>query len=331
MTVDTAHTIAPASMTREAFYVAMTRGRHRNHAYLPTDTPPPGVDPTTIHQHQTDPDETTGRDVLLAILTNTGADTSAHQTIRELADQAESIRQLAAEYETIAAAAHTAATEDALIETAAHLDEFAPDTVLGDPHADELLRAARAARAAGLPVDAALPGIVEQLPPPRRTAPGIADATRVWTTAVAAGRTPPTRRLIAGLIPAAEQGIADPDLKHALTDRETLLEQRADAVLHRAESNRATWLQPLLHHRPAEPHAARRWLVQARLVAAYRDRWGLTDLDDPAPTGAMPPAGADWSQLADRRRAKAAVTECTTPATAAGKPTTMKPTSTVHH
>ena len=39
MTTDTAHVLADAAATREAFYVAMTRGRRSNQAYLVLDPP----------------------------------------------------------------------------------------------------------------------------------------------------------------------------------------------------------------------------------------------------------------------------------------------------
>ena len=59
-------------MTRETLYVALTRGRHANHAYTATDTPPagdahpaPGLDAPT------------GREVLAGILAATGTEPSA--------------------------------------------------------------------------------------------------------------------------------------------------------------------------------------------------------------------------------------------------------------
>ncbi|MEO2108682.1 MAG: MobF family relaxase [Actinomycetota bacterium] len=60
-TVDTAHAIVTAAMTREALYVAMTRGRHGNHAYVCTDTP--DAEPHQNHKL------TTPRHVLTAVLT----------------------------------------------------------------------------------------------------------------------------------------------------------------------------------------------------------------------------------------------------------------------
>ena len=43
-TVDTCHVIVAAGMTREAFYVAMTRGRHANTTYVVTEHADPQME-----------------------------------------------------------------------------------------------------------------------------------------------------------------------------------------------------------------------------------------------------------------------------------------------
>ena len=73
VTADTTHTIATVRMTREAFYVAMTRGRLSNHAYIDTDTCHGGLD-NLGSQRETRP----ARTVLEQILANQGAEASAH-------------------------------------------------------------------------------------------------------------------------------------------------------------------------------------------------------------------------------------------------------------
>lgn len=73
MTVDTTHTIAAGRMTREAFYVALTRGTRSNRAYVATD----GVPESDAHIGFVPPKA--GRDtVLAAILSHEGAEQSAH-------------------------------------------------------------------------------------------------------------------------------------------------------------------------------------------------------------------------------------------------------------
>ncbi|MFF0973783.1 UNVERIFIED_CONTAM: conjugal transfer protein, partial [Kocuria sp. CPCC 205295] len=100
ITVDTAHVLIEPSSTRENFYVAMTRGKESNRAYVVLDRPDDHAAP-----HPSDNEEATGRSVLFGVLQHSGAEVSAHETITAEQDQWGSIAQLAAEYETIAAAA----------------------------------------------------------------------------------------------------------------------------------------------------------------------------------------------------------------------------------
>jgi ATP-dependent exoDNAse (exonuclease V) alpha subunit len=73
VTVDTTHTLATGRMTREAFYVAMTRGRQSNRAYIDTDTCHGELD-NLNRERETRP----ARTVLEHVLTNQGSESSAH-------------------------------------------------------------------------------------------------------------------------------------------------------------------------------------------------------------------------------------------------------------
>lgn len=88
-TVDTAHVIATDRMAREMFYVAMTRGRYANHAWINTE-PAAGseIDRPAQDAGTIGPDE-----VLYRILTTTANPRSAHDTARDL--QRETARQRA--------------------------------------------------------------------------------------------------------------------------------------------------------------------------------------------------------------------------------------------
>ncbi len=100
VTVDTAHVLVEPTTTRENFYVAMTRGKHANHAYVILDRANEHA-----HPHPGDNPDATARSVLYGVLQHVGAELSAHETITTEQEQWGSIAQLAAEYETIAAAA----------------------------------------------------------------------------------------------------------------------------------------------------------------------------------------------------------------------------------
>src|SRR5699024_4200082 len=86
--------------TRENLYVAMTRGRESNRAYVILDRPD---DHATSHPG--DNPDAIARTVLYGVLQHSGAELSAHETITAEQERWGSIAQLAAEYETIAAAA----------------------------------------------------------------------------------------------------------------------------------------------------------------------------------------------------------------------------------
>ncbi|WP_250506989.1 hypothetical protein [Bowdeniella massiliensis] len=89
-------------------------------------------------------------------------------------------------------------------------------------------------------------------------------------------------------------------MRAALDEREALIEARADAVLDGALTESVPWTRAL----GAQPNDRRRaaiWRKAARVVAAYRDRYRITD---DAPLGARPESTA---QKIDAARARAAV------------------------
>ena len=96
-TVDTAHTIVDSSASRETFYVAMTRGKRSNKAYVVVDENGDMGDPGALGMMRT------WRETLEHVVTEQGGDISAHDTLREEAERIGSIRQLAAEYQTLTA------------------------------------------------------------------------------------------------------------------------------------------------------------------------------------------------------------------------------------
>ncbi len=106
--------------------------------------------------------------------------------------------------------------------------------------------------------------------------------------------------MVAGLLPDATAGLTDPQMLTALRERYALIEARADAVLDRDLTENAPWLRDLPD--PAIDAAA--WRATARLVAAYRDRWDVTDQ---SPLGRSPDRTAAFAQHADHRRITAAL------------------------
>ena len=107
LTVDTAHVVVTGATTRENLYVAMTRGRDANTAYVALDQidVTDDLQPTRPATNRRDVSTEDARAALLKILATSGAELSATQTLRAEQDTWATIAQLAGEYETIATTA----------------------------------------------------------------------------------------------------------------------------------------------------------------------------------------------------------------------------------
>jgi hypothetical protein len=101
ITTDTAHIVVTPGMTRENLYVALTRGRDSNTAFVTVDRP----DVAHVGPRPGDDKDATARSVLCGVLRHVGAEASAQETIAAQQDVWGSVTQLVAEYETLAAAA----------------------------------------------------------------------------------------------------------------------------------------------------------------------------------------------------------------------------------
>lgn len=241
ITTDTAHVLVDSAMTRENLYVAMTRGRDANIAYVAVDQPDAAHDVP----HPGDNQAATGRSVLYGVLQHAGAELSAHETTIAEQETWGSIVQLAAEYETIAAAAqhdrwatliqHSGLTEAQVAEVLAS-DAFGPLTA-------ELRRA----EANHHDVDTLFPRLVRvrRLDDADDVAAVLHHRVATATTRPAgSGRNRKAPRLIAGLIPEAT-GTMTADMRQALDERRDLIEACADAVLDRALDGKDPWTAEL--------------------------------------------------------------------------------------
>jgi conjugative relaxase-like TrwC/TraI family protein len=295
ITTDTAHVPVDAAMTRENLYVALTRGREENMAYVALDKPDAAHEGPRPGDHT----EATGRSVLFGVLQHVGAELSAHETITAEQDAWGSIAQLAAEYETIAAAAQHDRWV-ALVRATGLTDAKADDAIASDAFR-ALAVELRRAEANHHDVETLLPRLVR--------ARGFADADDIAAvlhhrvaTATArpagSGRARKVPRLIVGLLPEAT-GTMTTDMRHALTERRDLIESRADAILDQALNDGESWTTAL-GTPPKDERAAATWRRHARTVAAYRDRYGLTG---PAPLGAPAESTAQKIDVARAHRA----------------------------
>jgi hypothetical protein len=291
-TVDTAHALVIPETSREVLYVAMTRGRQSNTAYVCTDTRADG-------EHGP-PEELTAQDVLEQVLARTGADQAAHEVIRAEHDRVASIAQLAAEYDTIA---REARKDRWTALAAAALPNVRAEDAAASAAWPGLVAAWRRADAAGLDLDTAMPRLAAHHANDADPVAALRDRVERWFEA-ASPETRATRAMIAGLIP-AENHLTDPEMRQVLAERAALIEQRADALVARALANGEPWLTKL-GLPPERPGQRIQWERAAATVAAYRDRYRVAD---PLRPFGEPSGGGQWTRRADRRRAQAAADE----------------------
>ncbi|MGH8966529.1 MAG: TrwC relaxase, partial [Actinomycetes bacterium] len=294
LTVDTAHVVVSPSTTRENFYVSMTRGRQANTAYVALDKPDP------LHAAPADPDATARR-VLFGVLNHTGGELSARQTIEAEQARWAGIGQLAAEYETIATHAQrgrwTRLVTHALT-TAGGLTPTETARAIESDAFAVLIAELRRAEANGHPVDTLLPRLVAQ-----RSLLDADDVAAVVTRRLARTAARPARAAnagyIAGLVPAAH-GPLPADAVQALTERRHLIETRARTIAEVAIRDHEPWVR-YAGRPPTGGREREAWLDEIIVVAAYRDRYAITE---------RTPLGLSVESLAqerDRRHAAAAL------------------------
>ncbi|WP_206037908.1 AAA family ATPase [Rhodococcus sp. HNM0569] len=295
VTVDTSHVLVEPTSTRENFYVAMTRGKHANRAYVILDRADDHARP-----HPGDNPDATGRSALFGVLQHVGAELSAHETITAEQEHWGSIAQLAAEYETIAAAAQH--DRWATLIRSSGLTSEQSDTAIESDAFGALTAELRRAEANHHDLDTLFPRLVAA-----RAFDDADDITSVLHHRVAratarpskSGRTRKAPRLIAGLIPSAD-GPMTGDMRHALDERRQLIEHRTTNVLDSALTDQEPWTAAL-GPEPEVEKVAKAWRRNARVVAAYRDRYQITSS---RPLGPAPESAA---QRIDHARADAAL------------------------
>jgi hypothetical protein len=96
-TVDSAHMVITAGMTRENLYVLASRAREKTTFYVATHDLPFDEDPR-VDQARTDPHAYAAREILLRIIATEGAPVSATETITTAQDEAGSLATLVPRY-----------------------------------------------------------------------------------------------------------------------------------------------------------------------------------------------------------------------------------------
>ncbi|MGQ7788900.1 MobF family relaxase [Nesterenkonia sp. K-15-9-6] len=113
VTVDTAHSVISQTLPRELFYVAMTRGKHANHAYVALPNPEEEVDnPDPWKMMSPTPGPKKPEDVITRILKTSSAERSAHEVRDAEFGWANDLGRMVHEHTYLAWAARTSRTQD---------------------------------------------------------------------------------------------------------------------------------------------------------------------------------------------------------------------------
>ena len=279
VTADSCYAIATGTESRQLLYVALTRGRHANHVFLPVAGD--GDPHSLVTREALLPP--TAVDVLSRVLARDDAPTSATSTVRELDDPATQLHDSAGRYRhalTVAAEERLGATGLAAIDAAA--DAAVTGLTMQDAYPALRSQLALCALAGRDPAEV----LRDALASPR----GLDDARDV--AAVLDWRIDPTGNRSTGVgplpwLPAVPEPLrADLAWGPYLDDRARKVTELASAVGSRSSSwtpaSAPLWARPLLDQDPA--------LVAD--LAVWRAVHGIED-GDRRPTGPVLPAAAD--------------------------------------
>jgi conjugative relaxase-like TrwC/TraI family protein len=268
-TVDTAHSFASPTTTREVLYVSLTRGSESNHLYVDTHYDP---DPSTGHDGLNE--IPSALEVLAGVLRHEGADVSATDMIS--LSQTQSIAALVAEYDTIVALADGGRWETVLSESGLSDAELA--RAQASPAYTALLAQLRDAESRNFDIDTELPMLV--MGRSFDDAEDVADVLhyRIDRYVTGVGYSGATaNELVAGIFP-RPTGISDFDVLLALSDRADAIEQRARELATIAIERGDAWVQDF-GKAPDTNELYEQWVLEVAIGAAYLDRWGIDNHD----------------------------------------------------
>jgi hypothetical protein len=287
-TVDTAHPLITAGMTREAPCVLASRARQRTTFYVATHDQPFDDDPR-VDRARTDPGAHTAREVLLNIIATEGATLSATETITLAQQEAGSLATLVPEYLHVAhqdaGQRYQDATASAL-RTRRHGPPSSPRWA-----APRMPTSTRASCWPPWPTTAGCgpPGASA------RTWPGGWAAT--WPRppdpehATLPGPARPPREVLLPWIQRPRwDGDGNRPLGQWLTEAGDLITARVDELAATAVRHRPPWMLPL-GQPPGDPEAERQWLRHVGIIAAYRDQQKITSDDLRQVLGPYPESG----------------------------------------
>lgn len=284
VTVDSSHSlVSEGRLTRELFYVSMTRGRDTNTAYVvePQPDDAESLDPAALPHWP---------EILGRILATEGAERTAHETRQHLLETTDTLQQIAAEHDYLTQISASEQLADFLTRHAPdHVAEFQKSPSWGPAVTLWKRLAGRNRRLADRTVLGALTpsGAVRDhaaiLHSRLSNALG-KDRHADWLVRVHSNRED-----VAALLEQVE---------HRLSQRTAVVASRALALDH-------PWKRTLVQQLQAanNPNATMRLLQE---VALFRDRWGV--IDETLPLGPQP-SWEDIQMTNHRRRIETSIAE----------------------
>jgi conjugative relaxase-like TrwC/TraI family protein len=268
ITVDHTHVLAAPGMVRENLYVAMTRGRHDNHVYIAVDEVDPTCDYLPDGRHVPG-----GYDALAAILTTTGTELSATETITASQDQVASLRRLEPIRQTLIADA-AAHHWDALF-AGLGLTEAQCEQITTSPAHGPLITALERGRTLGRPMPQILTGLITDRPldgvePAGDLAAGLHHRVNDWLRTQV--EDPTTIRLT------PDTADATGEVAGLLVQVDQLIAERVDALTDHAITTGPDWLTAL-GPAPTDSAARSAWRAQIAAHLAREDYTGPATAD----------------------------------------------------
>ncbi|WP_454115335.1 AAA family ATPase [Microbacterium lacticum] len=293
--VDSGHALVdPDTASRELLYVAMTRGKERNDAYVIQP------DPHEAEPHLEPPEEKSGIEQVTRVLARSDADLSATETLAAEADKHAALATLLDEYDVLARDAQSARWE-AFLDVAPFPDGVADD-IFTSPFYDQLESALTRHEATGRTPTVALNALAPRLTPnDEETDPAAQLAAWLDEATSQLPRRRDSRTRVAGLIPLPAEPLAE-DMRRSPSDRKVLIEAGTYRLVTEAQQAGAAWLDSLDAPGP-HPRRHARWQAEAATIALYRYRY---DIHSRSPLGA-PSGPTNAAQDAERRIAVSAL------------------------
>jgi conjugative relaxase-like TrwC/TraI family protein len=264
-TVDTCHALIEPHCDRRSAYVALTRGKDCNTAYVVCEQDPDGHRPERL--------ACTARAQLAAVVSSVDDDTitAAAELVRRAGiDEARSLASVATQWDLVAGEVcrdqSTAIVSELLDPATAH-------TLLAEPGYPRLVRAIRAAGMAGHDTRAILTEAIES-----RSLFGadyVSDVLR-WRISIATGsRIPEHDTSNAGW--AAMTPAYGGQVGEYLDALAAAADDRRRELGHRALAEQPAWATTPLGPPPANERDRNEWVRRAGVLAAYRDLRGLPE------------------------------------------------------